>query len=122
MNINTSIDNIFTEIVNYNGNFGDPIAEHIDFDPLEVLQNGTSEYQVGAGIGLLVNFVSHIDNSTYEGALKREAALKIRSAIKQGLCSDHNTLFKAFSSALTSEASLYESLNKVYSEYVLPNT
>ena len=118
MNITKSIDAMLEEIRNYSGNFGDPIVDLIDFNPLEILASGNPESSVGAGIALLVNFSNHVDNATYQDAKLGKAALEIQSAITSGYCSGKVTLFNAFKSALVSETAYNQALKEVYFEYV----
>ena len=118
MNFKTSIETIFTEIRNYNGNFGDPIVECINFNALELLASRNTSYDLGAGVGLLVNFSSHIDNATYEDAMHGQAASEIKTAIAKAYCGSYPALQRAFEAALESESKFRLALNVVYKEYI----
>ncbi|WKD48214.1 hypothetical protein [Microbulbifer spongiae] len=118
MEITQSIETMLEEIRNYSGNFGDPIVDCIDFNPIEVLASGDTSYTIGAGIALLVKFASHIDNATYQDALSGGSAKAIQQAINNNYCVQQPVLFNALTSALVSGKTFNQALNKVYSEYV----
>lgn len=118
MGITQSIETMLEEIRSYSGNFGDPIVYCIEFDPIKVLASREQNHTIGAGIALLVNFASHIDNATYLDALSGEPAKAIQQAINNSYCAQQPVLFNALTSALVSEEAFNQSLNKVYSEYV----
>lgn len=120
--IKQSIESMYREIRNYNGNFGDPICLSVEFNPFEVLQNGDSSCRCGAAIGLLVNFVSHVDNSTYEDALLGEAASDIKYAIAKKYFTERSSLDIAMKACLKSEQILYASLLDVYNEHIRNDT
>lgn len=118
MTIRRSIQKMFNEIRNYSGNFGDPIVEHIDFSPLEVLRSADHELAIGAGIALLVEFQNHSDNATYEDALEGKEADNIRTALSENLCLGYPSIELALNAALLSEESFKEALVKVYRDYI----
>ena len=118
MSVEDSIKNMLEEIRRYRGNFGDPIVEHVDFNPLDVLRTLNTKISLGAGIALLVEFSSHIDNATYSDALKGAAAQRIRSAIAESLCKEHPLIVRAFTAALESEGAFKKALIPVYAELV----
>lgn len=118
MSVEESIKNMLAEIRLYGGNFGDPIVEHIDFSPLEVLRTLNAKVSLGAGIALLVEFSNHIDNATYSDALKGVAAKNISSAIAGSLCQEHPLIVRALIAALESEDAFKTALIPVYAELV----
>ena len=122
MDISQSIENLLAEIRIYHGSFGDPVVDLVDFNPLDILATGQDRYSIGAGIALLVNFSSHIDNACYDDAISGSAAHEIEEAINKGYCSMHAELLAAFKSALHSEKSYKTALSKVYVAYVQQNT
>jgi hypothetical protein len=109
---------MFEEIQNHSGNFGDPVVEHIDFSPLEVLRSGDSQFAIGAGIALLVEFQNHADNATYEDALEGKSAKNIQTALSEKLCMDYPVIDRALNAALQSEVSFNDALSEVYIAYV----
>lgn len=121
MKYEASFKEIVSEIINYNGNFGDPIIDHINFDPLELLKNGDKRIELGAGIGLLVNFTSHVDNATFSDALAGKSANDLRQALDSNYCVNYPFLVEAFEMALRSEIDLHQGLKKLYEEYLLSN-
>ena len=111
---------MFDEINNYQGSFGDPIIDAIDFSPIDVLELGKPGFVKGAGIALLVNFANHIDNSTYKDALTGQSFRDIQLAIKSNYCSEYPLIFKAFTFA--TEEEFYKGIKNVYIEYVQKDT
>jgi hypothetical protein len=118
MNERNSIERMLEEIRNYGGNFGDPVVEHIDFEPLELINSGDAQLAIGAGIALLVEFCSHIDNSTYQDALSGKAADNIREALSEQSLQRYPEIFHAGQAALNSEMAFNSALERVYREYV----
>ena len=122
MNIKDSIENIYREISLYSGNFGDPIVDLIDFNPIEIFRSNNDVLNPGVGIALLVLHVSNIDNSTFEDAQKHGVAQDIKEVLDQGYCRKFTKLEVAFSKALQSEILMNEALEEVYRIYVQRNT
>ena len=108
------------EIRLYGGNFGDPIVDTVDFDATKILESKPSEEKVliGAGIALLVEFCSGIDNSTYEAALGTKEHRALSSAQANGWFVDHPVIEKALRAASISEEEFLSSLKDVYVTYV----
>ena len=113
---------MFDKLSEYPGNFGDPIAEAVDFDPIEVLKTNNEDFEVGAGIALLVNFCNDIDNSTFESAIRGVSFKQIQEAIDRGFCSRHKPIIRAFHASSQSEDVFYNALSSVYSRYVAKST
>jgi hypothetical protein len=113
-----SIEKMLREIRLYRGNFGDPAIDCVDFDPIDLLRLGDRELALGAGIALLVEFCSHIDNATYKDALLGMAAANIRSALAESLCQEYPRLQSALNAALRSESDLNLALREIYVEYL----
>ena len=122
MNIDASISCMFEKLSKYPGNFGDPIVEAVDFDPIEVLTTNNRNLEVGAGIALLVNFCNDIDNSTYKSAIKGVSFKQIQEAIDRDFCSRHKPIIRAFHASSQSEDMFYKALSRVYSSYVAKST
>ncbi len=118
MNERISIDRMLQEIRNYEGNFGDPIVDHIGFTPLELINSNDAQLAIGGGIALLVDFCSHMDNSTYQDALASKAADNIRVALSGQALQRYPALFYAGQAALDSEMAFNSALERVYREYV----
>jgi hypothetical protein len=118
MNERSSMERMLQEIRNYSGNFGDPVVDHIDFAPLELINSGDAQLAIGAGVALLVQFCSHIDNSTYQDALSGKAADNIREALSEQTLQRYPEIFYAGQAALKSELAFNNALEKVYREYV----
>jgi hypothetical protein len=120
MNIEASINDMYSEILEYSGNFGDPIVDNVTFNPIAVLKEYPSrEIEIGAGIGLLVEFTSSIDNSTYENALKGKNGKNIKLALHHEFCKDIPEIYSAFKLAGDSEEAFLHSLADVYFKHVL---
>lgn len=118
MSVEESIKSMLQEIRRFGGNFGDPIVDCVDFNPLNVLRTLDTKLSLGAGIALLVEFSSHIDNATYPDALKGAAAKSMRSAIAESLCQNHPLIVRALVAAFESEGAFKEALIPVYAELV----
>jgi len=119
MSIEASIKAMYSEILDYSGNFGDPIVSCITFDPIKVLEeHPLREIQIGAGIALLVEFTSAIDNSTYESALKGSTAKNINTALENEYCKNIPEVYSAFKLSAKSEKDFLHSLVTVYFKYV----
>lgn len=112
------INKLFSEIIKYNGNFGDPVVDFVDFDPIEMLESKRNGIELLAGVGLLVNFSSHIDNTTYEDALQGKGAKDIKISIAQGYCSKYPEIFLAFNCVFVSELKYQNQLEVVYNKYI----
>ena len=104
----------------YDGNFGDPITEFVDFDPLAVLMERHVEESVrqGAAIGLLVNFSVAIDNSDYVSALTAKEHKEIEIALEKGLLKEFPPIEAAAARSRDGENAFSESLRSVYLAYV----
>ena len=118
MELTQSIETMLEEIRRYQGNFGDPIVDCVEFNPIEVLQTGEDNHTIGAGIALLVNFANHVDNATYQDAMTGEAAKAIQQAIDGDFFIKQPTLFSALKSTLMSEKAFNRGLSDVYVQYV----
>ncbi|WP_428240760.1 hypothetical protein [Gynuella sp.] len=120
MDLNAQIENMLNEIIDYGGNFGDPIATEFDFDPLVVLQESESNsfLAFGAAIALLVNFAVYIDNSDYLSAVQSKVAKDIQNCIRSNKISEYSYIVSALNSASENEASFNKALAVVYKNYV----
>ncbi|MCB1755616.1 MAG: hypothetical protein KDJ38_08840 [Gammaproteobacteria bacterium] len=118
MNERSSIEIMLQEIRNYGGDFGDSIVDYIDFDPLQVDISDDAQLAIGAGIALLVEFCSHIDNSTYLDALAGKGADNNRSALSKCTLQRFPSIIDAMKAALESESVFNNALKKVYRDYV----
>jgi len=114
-----SIQRMYEEIIAYDGDFGDPIAEFVDFQPLAALQ-GESErtIRLGAAIGLLVNFAVTVDNSDFRAALKTNAYREIERSLEQGLLTEFPLVAEAAKRASESEFTFGKALRSVYLTYI----
>ena len=92
MDLHSDIENMFEEIINYYGSFGDPIASSFSFKSYNIICTTNNSFElVGAGIGLLVDFSVYCDNNCYESALTpcvRIVVASINLLNKQGAVSD----------------------------------
>jgi len=122
MNERDSIERMFSEIRSYGGNFGDPIVDLVDFNPIDVLKDEVESFQIGAGVGLLVNFASHIDNATYEDASQSIAAEELKVAIHEKYCKQYTSVYFAFCAAFESEVEFNVALSEVYRNHVQENS
>jgi len=119
MEILTSINKIFEEINNYSGNFGDPIVEHVDFNPLDYVGfQESGEVRLGAAIALLVNFSSEVDNSTFSNAQNGKVSQDIAFVIEGGFYKDAPEIHSALKSSRKSEKEFYDNLKNIYHIYV----
>lgn len=120
MTIARSIDRMLQEIRLYNGNFGDPIVDLVDFDPIEVLEGAPerNEIVVGAGIALLVEFCSAIDNSDYASVLGTKEHRALSQALSNGWFAHLPHIEQAMRSAFVSEPEFLSALLDVYAAHV----
>ena len=120
MEIREEIENMFREIENYSGNFGDPIATVFSFEPIDLLsKSGSDEFlTLGAGAGLLVNFSVYIDNSDYESARGSKFSGEIKMAIRSKKFDQYASLRSALDAALVSESQFNAALGVVYGDYI----
>ena len=120
MDLNSQIENMLNGIIDYGGNFGDPIATEFAFDPLSILQQAepNSFLAFGAAIALLVNFAVCVDNSSYKKALESQAAKDIQKCNHNTKISDYSFIISALKAVNESEASFNKALTVVYKNYV----
>lgn len=120
MDLNSQIENMLNEIIDYGGNFGDPIATEFSFDPLSTLQQAepNSVVALGATIALLVNFTVCIDQSSYQAALESKAAQDVKRFKNMAKISKYPFIISALSALNESETSFKKVLIEVYSNYV----
>ncbi|MBX3628012.1 MAG: hypothetical protein KF892_23590 [Rhizobacter sp.] len=111
---------MYQEIASYNGDFGDAIAEFVDFEPLAVLMERHAEVSIrqGAAIGLLVNFSVALDNSDYVSALKAKEHKEMEIALKMGFLKEFPPIEAAAIRSRDGEQAFSESLRSVYLAYV----
>jgi|GEM_PF-4244508 len=122
MDLHSEILNMFTEIDNYFGNFGDPIATEFTFSPLEtLLKSGSDDFIIcGSGVGLLVNFSVFIDNNNYSSALNCHAFKDIQKALDSKLLCNFPDIEYALKSASKTESLFYSATKVVYDKLIKP--
>lgn len=115
-----SIQRMYHEIVLYDGDFGDPIASFVDFEPLTVLLEGEAEAssRCGAAVGLLVNFAVALDNSDSGAALESSAYRELEFALQRGLLAEFPSIEAAAKSARDGEHVFNGALRAVYLDCV----
>jgi hypothetical protein len=119
MKLLQSIQRMLEEIVTYNGNFGDPVVQFVDFEPLVVLKEETNPFlRFGAAIGLLVNFEAAIDNSDLESAIQRKEYYELKVALDKELLSEFPLIAEAAKRAGEGEQVFATSLAAVYTGYI----
>lgn len=118
MTLRSSIRRMYQEIVSYGGNFGDPIAEFVDFDPLPIVRDSGEDQWVrcGAAVALLVNFCSSLDNTAFDVAKGSREYRQLRLALEQGLLADFLPIQVAVTSISGGELAFYSSLADVYAQ------
>lgn len=119
----SSIQRMYEEIVAYGGNFGDPIAIFVDFEPLPILvdENADQSLRRGASVALLVNLAVTLDNGDPESALRSSAYRELDAALNQGLLSEFPAIEASARLATCGEERFFASLLAVYLNCVKPN-
>lgn len=107
------IRRMYEEIVDYDGDFGDPI-EGLE-SPFARLRSSdlASSDRTGWAVAALCLLSCGVDNSTHEAAL-REFGGQVRAAVDLGLCGEEDSVRGAFEAFLESEASFLRGLALVY--------
>jgi len=111
---------IYQEIDNYAGNFGDPIVGLIG-NPFENLVDDRHEFADAEelGISIIIWITSAIDNSTYK-ATERTFRRQIEKVVSSGLLEDAPVILSAVSAFLSSEELYEEKCRNVYELIVQP--
>lgn len=122
MDLYSEINNMFSEIDNYFGNFGDPIATEFSFSPISTLFNHQNDDFIlcGAGVGLIVNFAVYIDNSTYSSALDSVAFKDIQKALDSKLLVKFPEIEHALLASADSENMLNQANKVIYEKLIKP--
>jgi hypothetical protein len=112
---------MYSEIINYSGNFGDPIATEFSFKPYDVLTStGIDSFSLcGAGIGLLVDFSVYCDNNDYESALSSYFPDQIKDVLSKGILEEYPDIIHALRCALESEEKYSQALMDVYNNHIV---
>ncbi len=119
MEVIKSIQNIYCEINNYSGNFGDPIVEFVNFNPLDYVdRHFPAEIRIGAAIGLIVNFCSHADNTTFSDAQKGSFSDAILLVITKNWYQDLPEINRALKATQNTEKELKHELKNIYNLYI----
>ena len=122
MNLHSEINNMCSEIDNYFGNFGDPIATEFSFSPISTLFNYQNDDFIlcGAGVGLIVNFAVYIDNNSYFNALDSVAFKDIQKALNSKLLAKFPEIEHALLASAKSENMFNQANKVVYDKLVKP--
>jgi len=114
---------MYEEIAAYDGDFGDPIAEYVDFEPLLVLLGDEADQFVrcGASIALLVNYVVALDNCGPHAALHSREYRDLDAALNRGLLAEFPAIEAAARLARDGDAPFFVSLQAVYVNYIEPH-
>ncbi|MCB9983173.1 MAG: hypothetical protein H6861_05820 [Rhodospirillales bacterium] len=117
--VQEKINRMYEEIKVYQGDFGDPIAPFVTFNPIEIIESDQPEnIKIGAVIGLLVNFTNEIDNSTFKDALKNENAKNIQKLLDNEAFANFPSIQDCLVSSQVSEDTFYKNLQTLYKNYV----
>ena len=121
MTIEIEIRSMYQEIVDWNGDFGDPI-ETGSFNPFELLRQGSlTEFEhEGVCVAMLCYLMTAIDNSTYEAAVSSPETRQVRLVLRDALCLDVPLVKRALAAFLESEEAFVSALDVVYRECVVP--
>jgi hypothetical protein len=121
MHLRSEIENMYSEIINYNGNFGDPIATEFSFKPYDVLTStGIESFSLcGAGIGLLVDFAVYCDNNCYESALSSYLLDQIKDVLSRDILKEYPDIVHALKCAIESEEEYNRALMDVYKNRII---
>lgn len=115
------IRSMYREIVEYNGNFGDPI-DTPSFDPWEIVRReALTEFErKGVCVSMLCFLTTAIDNATYEDAVAPYSVRHVGPALRDALFGDLPLMRQALEAFTESEAAFFSALGAVYREWVIP--
>lgn len=121
MDLQLDIQNMFEEIINYSGNFGDPIATEYSFNPMSELESPINNQfvKLGVGVALLVDFMVYIDNNSYKSALSSQQAINITAVMEKNIFNNFPLIVNAMKAAFVSEQKYSSSLSEVYKEHII---
>ncbi len=123
MSLKSEIWSMYQEIVDWKGDFGDPIGTG-SFNPFELLRQETltDDKRQGVCVAMLCYLQTAIDNSTYNEAVSGPMARQVRLVLHKSLCEDAPILNRAHNAFLESEDAFVSALDVVYHDFVIPQT
>ena len=124
MSLENEILIVYREISLYDGDFGEPIAGKISFDPWSYLEhNRLSEFECrGVIVAVLVNLMSAIDNSTHADVLTSIEGKSARKLLEKDLVKKFPLLKSALEGFSQSEEAFAFALRPIYLKWVQPVT